>query len=75
MALECADAIILSERDVGDGLFERARAVFDEDAVVELTAVISWENSSSKFNSPSCTFSGALEVRGRVAGGMAWVMR
>ena len=50
VALEYADAITLSGRDVDDELFERVRAVFDEDAVVELTAVISWENSSSKFN-------------------------
>lgn len=50
MALEYADAMTLSDHDVDDGLFERVRAVFDEDAVVELTAVISWENSSSKFN-------------------------
>ncbi|WP_166397174.1 carboxymuconolactone decarboxylase family protein [Rubrobacter marinus] len=26
------------------------RNFFDEDAVVELTAVIAWENSSSSFN-------------------------
>ena len=50
IALEYADAITLSDRDVDDELFEHVRAVFDEDAVVELTAVISWENSSSKFN-------------------------
>lgn len=48
--LEYADAITLSDRDVGDELFERVRRFFDEDAVVELTAVIAWENSSSKFN-------------------------
>lgn len=50
VALEYADAITLSDRDVDDELFERVRRNFDEDAVVELTAVISWENSSSKFN-------------------------
>ena len=50
VALEYADAITLSDRDVDDELFERVRAVFDEDAVVELTAVISWESSSSRFN-------------------------
>ena len=50
VALEYTDAITLSERDVDEGLFERVRADFDEEAVVELTAVISWENSSSKFN-------------------------
>ncbi len=48
--LEYADAITLSDRDVGDELFERVRRFFDEDAVVELTAVIAWENFSSKFN-------------------------
>ena len=26
------------------------RGFFDEDALVELTAAIAWENSSSKFN-------------------------
>jgi len=49
-ALEYADAVTLSDRDVDDELFERVLAVFDEDAVVELTAVISWGKSSSKFN-------------------------
>ena len=50
VALEYADAITLSDRDVDEGLFERVRGGFDEDAVVELTTVIAWENSSSKFN-------------------------
>jgi len=50
VALQYADAITLSERDVDEALFERVRGCFGEDAVVELTAVISWENSSSKFN-------------------------
>ena len=49
-ALEYADAMTLSDRDVEDDLFERVKGFFDEDAVVELTAVIAWENSSSKFN-------------------------
>ncbi len=49
-ALEYADAITLSDRDVDDGLFARARGFFDEEALVELTAIIAWENSSSKFN-------------------------
>ena len=50
VALEYADAITLSERDVSDELFLRVRRFFDDDALVELTAVIAWENSSSKFN-------------------------
>ena len=40
----------LSDRDVGDELFELVKRFFDDDAVVELTAVITWENSSSLFN-------------------------
>jgi alkylhydroperoxidase family enzyme len=31
-------------------LFAELQAVFSEDALVELTAVIAWENASSKFN-------------------------
>tara|TARA_Y100001933_G_scaffold224399_2_gene236952 strand:- start:5500 stop:5733 length:234 start_codon:yes stop_codon:yes gene_type:complete len=40
----------LSDRDVDDALFERVLAAFGEAAVIELTAVIAWENASSKFN-------------------------
>jgi alkylhydroperoxidase family enzyme len=50
VALEYADAITLSDRDVSDEMFSRVRRFFDDDALVELTAVIAWENSSSKFN-------------------------
>jgi alkylhydroperoxidase family enzyme len=49
-ALAYADAITLSNRDVDDDLFARVRGFFDDDALVELTAAIAWENSSSKFN-------------------------
>ena len=50
VALEYADAITLWDRDVSDELFLRVRRFFDHDALVELTAAIAWENSSSKFN-------------------------
>ena len=50
VALEYADDITLSDRDVREELFSRVRRFFDDDALVELTAVIAWENSSSKFN-------------------------
>ena len=50
VALEYADAITLSNRDVGNDLFARVRCFYDDDAVVELTEVIAWENASSKFN-------------------------
>ena len=49
-ALEYADAITLSDRDIDDELFARVQGLFDEEALVELTAIIAWENSSSKFN-------------------------
>ena len=49
-ALEYADAITLSDRDVDDELFARVRGYFEDEELVELTAVIAWENSSSKFN-------------------------
>ncbi len=49
-ALEYADAITLSERDVDDELFGRVERFFDGDALMELTATIAWENASSKFN-------------------------
>jgi alkylhydroperoxidase family enzyme len=50
IALEYADAITLSNRDVDDELFSRVRREFDDVQIVELTAAIAWENSSSKFN-------------------------
>jgi alkylhydroperoxidase family enzyme len=49
-ALEYADAITLSDQDVGDDLFERLRGHLGDEALIELTAAIAWENSSSKFN-------------------------
>jgi alkylhydroperoxidase family enzyme len=50
VALEYADAMTRSDEDVSDELFERLSAHFQEPAMIELTAVIAWENASSKFN-------------------------
>ena len=50
VALEFADAMTITGRDVSDELFARLRRFYDEDAVIELTATIAWENASSKFN-------------------------
>jgi alkylhydroperoxidase family enzyme len=50
LALEYADAITLSDRDVDDKLFARLRGRWDDDTLVELTEIIAWENASSKFN-------------------------
>ena len=50
VALEFADAMTITGRDVSDELFARLRGFFDDDALIELTATIAWENASSKFN-------------------------
>ena len=50
VALEYADRMTFTDQDVDDELFSRLRGFFDDDALVELTAAIAWENSSSKFN-------------------------
>ena len=50
IALAYADAMTRSDQDVDDALFARLREHFDDDAIVELTATIAWENASSKFN-------------------------
>ncbi|HEU5433643.1 MAG TPA: hypothetical protein VFU81_18390 [Thermomicrobiales bacterium] len=49
-ALAYADAMTITERDVDDDLFARLRRHYDDDAIVELTETIAWENASSKFN-------------------------
>jgi len=50
LVLEYADSMTITGRDVSDDLFARLRAHFDEDALVELTEIVAWENASSKFN-------------------------
>ena len=50
VALEYAERMTITDQDVDDELFSRLLGFFDEDALVELTAAIAWENSSSKFN-------------------------
>jgi alkylhydroperoxidase family enzyme len=48
--LEFADAMTITGREVSDELFARVRERFDDDAIVELTEIVAWENASSKFN-------------------------
>jgi alkylhydroperoxidase family enzyme len=50
IALEYADSMTMTGRDVSDDLFARLSSFYNEDEIVELTATIAWENSSSKFN-------------------------
>ena len=50
VALEYADAMTITGLDVSDELFARLRERFDDDAIVELTEAIAWENASTRFN-------------------------
>lgn len=50
VALEYADSITLTHLDTTDELFERFRQRYSDDEIIELTAIVAWENSSSKFN-------------------------
>ena len=50
LVLEYADAVSATPVDVSDELFDRLRAHFDEEQLVELTAAIAWENWRARFN-------------------------
>jgi alkylhydroperoxidase family enzyme len=50
LTLEYADCMTVTGREVSDELFTRLSTVYDDDALVELTAAIAWENASSRFN-------------------------
>jgi alkylhydroperoxidase family enzyme len=50
VALEYADAITVTDRDVDDELFTRVQLHYDDDTIAELTMIIAWENASSRFN-------------------------
>jgi AhpD family alkylhydroperoxidase len=50
VALDYAEAITRSDREVDDALMGRVKQHFDDDAVIELSALIAFQNMSSKFN-------------------------
>jgi alkylhydroperoxidase family enzyme len=50
VALLYADSMTITDGEVSDEEFARLREFYSDDAIVELTAVIAWENASSKFN-------------------------
>jgi AhpD family alkylhydroperoxidase len=50
-ALDYAEAMTQSDRQVDDAVFAGLRQHFDDDAIIELTALIAFQNLSSKFNS------------------------
>ena len=49
--LEYTEAVTYSDRQVSNELVERLKCFFDDDAIVELTGLIAFQNLSSKFNS------------------------
>ena len=51
LALDYAERMTLAPQDIDDGWFERLHERFDDDAIVELTGLIAFQNMSSKFNS------------------------
>ena len=48
--LEYADVMTDTSRDVDDALFAGLQTHYDDDTIAELTMIIAWENSSSRFN-------------------------
>jgi alkylhydroperoxidase family enzyme len=50
VVLEYADCMTITGRETTNELFSRLRQFYDDDALVELTEIIAWENASSKFN-------------------------
>jgi uncharacterized peroxidase-related enzyme len=50
-ALDYAEKITLSNEQVDDECFSRLKLFFSEDAIIDLTALIAFQNMSSKFNS------------------------
>lgn len=50
VALDYAEAMTDSTRSVDSALMARLREHFDDDAIVELTGLIAFQNMSSKFN-------------------------
>lgn len=50
VALLYTDAMTYSDRHVDAGLMSRLKEHFDDDAIIELTALIAFQNLSSKFN-------------------------
>lgn len=51
VVLEYAEAITYSDEQVTEELMAKLRVYYDEDGIVELTALIAFQNLSSKFNS------------------------
>ena len=49
-ALGYAECLTRTPADVPEELFERLRAELDDAQLVELTAIVAWENYAARFN-------------------------
>lgn len=50
VCLEYADAMTVSPTTADDAIFRRLQKHFDDEQIVELTAMIAWENCRGRFN-------------------------
>jgi len=67
--LDYAEAMTRSDQRVGDDMVERLRSHFTDDAIVDLTALIAFQNMSSKFNSAlAVPAQGFCKIRNSTAG-------
>ncbi len=62
MALEYADAMTDTQREVEDELFLRLQKHYNDDTIAQITMIIAWENSSSRFNRVPHTIAVFLEA-------------
>jgi alkylhydroperoxidase family enzyme len=51
VALEYAEAVTLRSDAIEEHVMDRLKKHFEDDAIIELTALIAFQNLSSKFNS------------------------
>ncbi len=49
-ALDYAEAVTYTDGEITDAMMEKLRKHFDDNAIVELTGIIAFQNMSSKFN-------------------------
>ena len=69
VALEYAEAMSVTGQQVTDELMARLKAQFSDDAIVEMTALVAFQNLSSKFNAAlDVPAQGFCHLPGRLSG-------
>lgn len=76
-ALEYAETITFTDREIEDESFTRLKSHFDEAAIAELTGLVAFQNMSSKFNSalniPPQGFCKLPDTNGQNRGSGEWL--